>query len=151
MTRGLLNCKIESNMQFTEDGVSPLQSAASSFAQSRKPESDYDVGVPHVHPAPQISHLRRPSTQRNVDDIQQNPARKEIPSQRKEPTDSQSRQLSMFSWTQDDTRSEDSNSEHGVESPDQQSSGGIQDSRNRMQRERNSQDSVSPLFSVKER
>ena len=138
-------------MRFTEEGVSPLQSAASSIVQSKKLESDYGVEVPHVHPAPQISNLRRPSTQKNVDDIQQTPARKEIPSQGKEPTDSQSRQLSMFSWTQDDTRSEGSNSEHGVESPDQPSSDGIQNSTNRMQRERYSQDSVSPLFSVKER
>ena len=99
-------------MRFTEEGVSPLQSAASSIVQSKKLESDYGVEVLHVHPAPQIRNLRRLSTQKDVDDIQQTPARKEIPSQGKEPTDSQSRQLSMFSWTQDETRSEGSNSEH---------------------------------------
>jgi hypothetical protein len=147
MTRGILNCKIESDMKFSDSSVSPVRAVDSPAVKVRKPESDFDDA--HVHPAPSSGKsLRTSAVQKRSYDSQQAPAKERGRILAKQPTDSQSRQLSMFSWTQDDTKSESSNSEHGGESPagespDQQSKEG----NNRTSPEKNS----SPLFSLIER
>lgn len=147
----MLNYKIESDITFpaAKARLSPLSSLLPvKTVESDLPESDLDGA--HVHPAPSTGRNTRTSAMARKSTPEGSPVVTTLPTPSadkirtlaRSSTDSQNRQTaSIFSWTQDDTKSEGaSSSERGPESPDSPNNRKyLQDA------------SASPLFNMKKR